>query len=71
MKFYIGEKNIGVDTTRNQVDQVIEYLKKKGWDVSYGMRENEITSDDEVDRQDEISNAFADDFINCLIELGL
>ncbi|KPA08813.1 hypothetical protein MHK_010968 [Candidatus Magnetomorum sp. HK-1] len=71
MKFYIGEKNIGIDATKEQVDQVIAYLKKKGWDVSYGMRENELTSDEENDRQEEIADAFADDFMNCLTELGL
>jgi len=71
MKFYLGEKNIANDATKEQVEQVIDWLQKKGWDVSYGTRENELASDDEKNKQGEIENDFADDFMTCLGELGL
>jgi len=71
MKFYLGEKNIGNDATKDQVDQIITALKNKGWNVSYGTQENTPETDDEKMRQREIEDAFADDFINCLNDLGL
>jgi len=71
MKFFVGEKNIGNEVTKADVQKVIDHLSQKGWDVAYGMRENELTSDDEKDRQRELEDAFADDFMNCLDELGL
>jgi len=70
MKFYLGEKNIGNEATKDQVDQVIAFLKNKGWDVSYGTKENTPESDDEKNRQSELEDAFADDFIACLDTLG-
>jgi muramidase (phage lysozyme) len=71
MKFYIAEKNIGNDIQKSDVQKVIDFLVKKGWDVAYGIRENELTSDDEKERQSEIEDAFADDFMNCLDELEI
>jgi hypothetical protein len=71
MKFYLGEKNIGNDASRDQVDQVITCLKNKGWDVSYGTKENMPESDDEKLRQNELEDRFADDFMICLDTLGL
>ncbi|MBF0452854.1 MAG: hypothetical protein HQK75_19280 [Candidatus Magnetomorum sp.] len=71
MKFYIGEKNIGNTATRADVQQVIERLIAKGWDVCYGMCENELTDDSEKERQQEIEDAFADDFMSSLAELGI
>ncbi len=37
MKFYIVEKNIGDDVTRQQTEKVIEMLQERGWNVEYGM----------------------------------
>jgi len=71
MKFYLGEKNIGNEATKEQVDQVINFLKNKGWDVSYGTKENIPESDDEKVRQRELEDAFADDFMACLDDLNL
>jgi hypothetical protein len=71
MKFYLGEKNIGNEATKTQVDQVIDYLKNKGWDVSYGTQENTPETDDEKMRQRELEEAFADDFMACLDALEL
>jgi hypothetical protein len=71
MKFYLGEKNIGNEATKDQVDQVISCLKNKGWDVSYGTKENSLKSDDEKIKQKELEDAFADDFMTCLNILGL
>jgi hypothetical protein len=71
MKFYISEGNIGGSATREQTDQVIAELKKKGWDVTYGAAENKVTDIDEFGREGAIQDAFADDFIACLDAMGL
>jgi hypothetical protein len=71
MKFYLGEKNIGNEATKDQVDKVITYLKNKGWNISYGTKENALESDDEKIQQRELEDAFADDFMTCLNTLGL
>jgi hypothetical protein len=71
MKFFLGEKNIGNEATKEQVDQVIHHLKNKGWDVSYGTKENTPESDDEKMRQRELEDNFADDFMACLDALEL
>jgi len=70
MKFYLGEKNIGNEATKEQVDQLISCLTNKGWDVSYGTKENSPENDDEKIRQRELEDAFADDFMTCLDDLG-
>ena len=69
MKFYIVEKNIGDDTTREQVEKVIELLRGKGWDVEYGMGKNKHTDISEFGREDAIYQNFADDFMACIAEL--
>ncbi|CAN2042258.1 conserved hypothetical protein [Candidatus Magnetomoraceae bacterium gMMP-15] len=65
MKFFLGEKNLGNDATREQVDKVIEMLKEKAWNVEYGLKANQAEPDD-VGKEEEIQDAFADDFIVCL-----
>ncbi len=72
MKFYITEKNMGGDTTKEQAEQVIEMLKEKGWDVQYGFGRNKTTDVSEFGREEAIQDAFAQDFMNCiaLIESG-
>ena len=72
MKFYITEKNMGGDTTKEQSEQVIEMLKEKGWDVQYGFGRNKTTDVSEFAREEAIQDAFAQDFLNCiaLIESG-
>ena len=69
MKFYIVERNIGDDTTREQAEKVIELLKEKGWDVEYGMGKNKPTDISEFGREDAIYQEFADDFMTCIAEL--
>jgi muramidase (phage lysozyme) len=71
MQFYLGEKNIGNDATRDQVDQIITHLKNKGWNVFYGTKENTPETDDDKMRQRELEDAFAEDFMTCLDDLGI
>ncbi len=70
MKFYIAEKNIGPDATREDVDGLIRRLAARGWDVAYGERANEITDPAEAGDQQSITDRFADDFMACLAEMG-
>jgi hypothetical protein len=69
MKFYIAEKNIGDDITKEQAKKLIELLKDKGWDVEYGMGKNKPTNISEFGREEQIYQAFADDFMTCISQL--
>jgi hypothetical protein len=69
MKFYLAEGNLGGDATRAQTEEVIEMLKKKGWDVEYGQQANKATDISEFGQEERIQNNFSDDFIKCLTEI--
>ncbi len=69
MKFFIVEKNIGDDVSRQQADKVIEMLQKRGWDVEYGMGKNKPTDISEFGQEDTLYQNFADDFMNCIAQL--
>ncbi len=66
MKFYIAEQNIGSDATKEQAEKLIELLKAKGWDVSYGIGKNVATDISEFGQEEGIQDAFGDDFMLCL-----
>ncbi|MDH3565856.1 MAG: hypothetical protein OEM61_00700 [Desulfobacteraceae bacterium] len=69
MKFFIAEQNIGDDATKEQAEKLIELLKKKGWDVEYGIKRNVATDVSEFGKEDGIQDAFANDFMLCLSEI--
>ena len=69
MKFYLAEKNIGQDATKEQVEKVIELLKEKGWDVEYGLGKNKPTEISEFGQEEKVIDAFADDFISCVEQI--
>jgi hypothetical protein len=69
MKFFIAEKNIGDDATKEQAEKLIEMLKAKGWDVEYGVKRNKATDISEFGKEAEIQSAFADDFMACLTQM--
>lgn len=66
MKFFIAEQNMGGDITRKQAEQVIEMLRKKGWDVDYGAGKNRATDVSEFGREEAIQDAFSQEFMNCI-----
>ncbi len=69
MKFLIAEQNIGGGATRDQAEKVIELLRKRGWDVAYGVGRNVATDISEFGKEDQIQDAFSDDFMACIAEL--
>ena len=69
MKFFIVEKNIGDDATKEQTEQLIEMLKAKGWDVEYGAKRNVATDVSEFGQEDRLQSKFADDFMDCLSKM--
>lgn len=69
MKFFIAEQNIGGNATKEQAEKLIELLKKKGWDVEYGVKRNVASDVSEFGREDSIQDAFANDFMLCLSEI--
>ena len=71
MKFYIAEGNLGNEATREQAEQVVEMLSGKGWDVSYGLHRNKATDISEFGQEERLQDAFTEDFLACLDQLGL
>jgi hypothetical protein len=69
MKFFIVERNIGDDATKEQAEKLIEMLKEKGWDVEYGAKRNVATDVSEFGQEERIQSKFADDFMTCLSEM--
>ncbi len=63
MKFFIAEQNLGSEATKEQAEKVIELLKKKGWDVEYGIGKNVATEVAEFGQEEKIQDRFADDFM--------
>ena len=66
MKFFLSEKNLGDEATREQTDAVIDMLAQKGWDVAYGERANQLSDPSEQVRAEEIMDQFTEDFLRCL-----
>jgi hypothetical protein len=71
MKFYISERNIGGEATKDHADKVIQMLRGKGWDVEYGVGKNKATDVSEFGQEERIQDAFADDFMSCIETLGI
>ena len=71
MKFFIAEANIGGDATRAQAEEVVSRLKEKGYDVQYGVGQNKATDISEFGQEERLQDAFTDDFLACLDQLGL
>lgn len=71
MKFYISEQNIGGEATKAHADKLIRMLREKGWDVEYGIAKNKATDVSEFGQEERIQDAFADDFMLCIDELGI
>ncbi len=69
MKFFLAEANLGENATRQQVDELITLLKKKGWDVEYGLAKNRATDISEFGQEERLLSLFADDFMSCLAEI--
>lgn len=66
MKFYLSEKNLGTEATKNQTIAVIEMLVQKGWDVEYGEKANQVTDRSELGQEEKLMDAFTEDFLSCL-----
>lgn len=71
MKFFLAEGNIGNDATKEQAEKVIEMLKKKGWDIEYGLDKNKAVDIEEFGKEEEIQDKFTEDFLDCLSQMGL
>ncbi len=69
MKFFIAEQNLGGDATKEQVEQLIELLRAKGWDVEYGIKRNVATEISEFGQEERLQDAFAEDFMACIAEM--
>ena len=69
MKFFIMERNIGEDATKEQAEKLIEMLKANGWDVEYGAKRNVATDVSEFGQEDRLQSKFADDFMDCLSKM--
>ena len=71
MKFFIAEANIGGNATRAQAEEVVRAMKEAGWDIEYGVEKNKATDISEFGREEQLQDAFAEEFIACLDRLGL
>jgi len=69
MKFFIAEGNLGGNATREQAEVLIQILRKRGWDVAYGIAGNKATDISEFGREEKIQSLFADDFMACLSQI--
>lgn len=69
MKFYIAEGNLGSGAPKELALKLIDKLRSKGWDVEYGVQKNKPTDMSEFGREEQITGAFADDFMACLAEI--
>jgi len=71
MKFFLAEGNLGEGATRQQVDTVIQKLKDRGWNVTYGMIMNKSDDISDIGQEEKLLDAFANDFMSCLDELEI
>lgn len=69
MKFFIAEGNLGGNATREQVEALIKMLKKRGWDVEYGIAKNIATDISEFGQEHRLQSLFSDDFMACLSQI--
>ncbi len=69
MKFFIAEQNIGGDATREDAERVVELLRKKGWEVDYGIGKNVATEVSEFGKEEQILEAFSEDFMASIAEV--
>jgi hypothetical protein len=66
MKFFLSEKNLGDEATKEQALAVIDMLVQKGWDVAYGEKANQVTDPSEQGQAEQIMDQFTEDFLRCL-----
>ena len=71
MKFFIEEGNIGNDATKEQALELIEMMKKLGWDVEYGRGKNKPADISEFGREENIMDSFSTVFMDCIAKLGI
>ena len=71
MKFFLSEKNLGTESTKEQTLQVIKLLVQKGWDVEYGQKANEVTDQSELGQEEKLMDAFTEDFLSCLEQIDV
>ncbi|MBW2249916.1 MAG: hypothetical protein JRF60_04620 [Deltaproteobacteria bacterium] len=71
MKFFIEKGNIGNDATKEQALELIEMLKKLGWDVEYGRGKNKATDISEFGQEGNVSDSFSNAFMDCIAKLGI
>lgn len=69
MKFFLSEKNLGTDASKKQTLAVIELLVRKGWDVEYGEKANQVTDPAEHAKAQELMDAFTEDFMRCIEQI--
>jgi len=71
MKFYIVEGNIGNHATKEQTLELIDMLKKMGWDVEYGKGKNEPSDISEFGQEENITDSFSNAFMECIAKLEI
>ncbi len=71
MKFFIVEGNIGNNATKEQTLELIELLKKDGWDVEYGKGKNKPTDVSEFGQEENITESFSNAFMAGIAKLGI
>ena len=71
MKFFIEEGNIGNNATKEQTLELIDMLKKMGWDVEYGKGKNKSTDISEFGREENITDSFSNAFMAGIAKLGI
>lgn len=71
MKFFIEEGNIGNNATKEQTLELIDMLKKMGWDVEYGKGKNKSTDISEFGQEENITDSFSNAFMECIAKLEL
>ena len=71
MKFFIVEGNIGNHATKEQTLELIELLKKEGWDVEYGKGKNKPADISEFGQEEDITDSFSNAFMAGIAKLGI
>ncbi|MCP4366489.1 MAG: hypothetical protein GY797_00020 [Deltaproteobacteria bacterium] len=71
MKFFIEEGNIGNHATKEQTLELIDMLKKMGWDVEYGKGKNKPTDVSEFGQEENITDSFSNAFMECIAKLEI
>ncbi|NNK84045.1 MAG: hypothetical protein HKO91_00650 [Desulfobacterales bacterium] len=71
MKFFIVEGNIGNNATKEQTLELIELLKKEGWDVEYGKGKNKPADISEFGQEESITDSFSNAFMAGIAKLGI